>query len=223
LESSTQRLSFDAKGSPVETGSGVRSAALLPWLEEAETMVDEEIIRSIKAGEVDCYALLVEKYHKPLLSFIHRIVADEDLVEDIGQEVFFTVYRSLDSFDLKRGVPFSAWLFTSARNRCISVLRERRAGSRVGLEAIDLLADAGQNPEEMLLEREQMAALGDCLGQVPEPFRKAIVMSLNGNSLEQIAASEGVSIGTVKSRLFRAKERIRLHLELYFGAKRYGV
>jgi len=184
-------------------------------------MDDLDIIRQIRNGYADTYALLVGKYHRPLLNFIFRIVEDEGIVEDIGQEVFFTVYRSLKDFDEKKGTPFSAWLFIAARNRCISVLKERRGKKRVGLEELALLPDGGKSAEDMLLEQERMAALASSLQQLPEPFRMTLLRSLKGESLDDIAMTEGISTGTVKSRLFRAKERMKLLVREHFGGKGY--
>lgn len=178
-----------------------------------------EIIRKIKAGNTNSYTLLVERYHQPLLAYIFKIVGDRDLVEDIGQEVFFSVYRSLKSFDEQKGVPFSAWIFTAARNRCLTVLRKRRIGQLRHLDDLDFLEDVRKNPEEALLEQEQMIAVTASLQKIPEPFRKTILMSLEGSSLKKIAASENVTLGTVKSRLFRAKERMQLLIGAYFGCK----
>ncbi|MBI1919562.1 MAG: sigma-70 family RNA polymerase sigma factor [Geobacter sp.] len=184
-------------------------------------MDDLEIIAKIRNGNADAYALLVEKYHRPLLTFIFRIVDDESRVEDIGQEVFFNVYKSLKDFDERKGTPFSAWLFIAARNRCASVFRERRGRKRVGLEEIAALPDGAKNAEDMLLEQERMVALDACLRQIPEPFRMTLLRSLEGESLDQIATAEGISTGTVKSRLFRAKERMRVLVREYFGGKKY--
>ena len=184
---------------------------------DQEMMDEREIIRDIKAGDTQSYAQLVEKYHRSLLAYIFKMVGDRDMVEDIGQEVFFTVYRSLRRFDENRGVPFSAWLFTVARNHCITVLRQKRTERRRGPEGLEFLEDGRKNPEEHIVAREQMAAVAASLQQIPELFRKTIVMSLEGDSLEDIAASHGISLGTVKSRLFRAKERMKLLVRFYFG------
>ncbi len=182
-------------------------------------MEDLKIIEKIRHGDVGAYALLVEKYHRQLLTFIYRMVRDEQMVEDIGQEVFFAVYKSLNDFDERKRTPFSAWLFIAARNRCISVLRERLREKRDGLEEIAALPDGTQSAEDMLLDQERMAAVTAALGQVPEPFRKTILMSLEGNSIEDIANTEGITIGTVKSRLFRGRERMRQLVIEFFGEK----
>ncbi len=183
-------------------------------------MFDERaVIREIKAGNTSSYALLVERYHKPLLAYIFKIVGDKDLVEDIGQEVFFTVYRSLKTFDETKGVPFSAWIFTAAKNHSISALRKRRTGSQRGLDELEFLEDGRENPEEHLLVQEQIIAVNASLQQIPEPFRNTLSMSLEGSSLEKIATIQEVTVGTVKSRLFRAKERMRLLISAYFEMK----
>ena len=183
-------------------------------------MLDElEIIRKIKAGDINAYALLVERYHRPLLAYIFKIIRNNDLAEDIGQEVFFSVYRSLKSFDENKGIPFSAWIFTAARNRCITALRQKQNREPIDLNEIEFLEDGKKNPEEHLLEREEMRAVVASLQQIPEPYKKTILMSLEGNSLEKIAISQSITLGTVKSRLFRAKERMRTLVAAYFGCK----
>ncbi|MCX5870333.1 MAG: sigma-70 family RNA polymerase sigma factor [Deltaproteobacteria bacterium] len=184
-------------------------------------MLDElEIIRKIKAGDTNSYALLVERYHRPLLAYIFKIISDKDLVEDIGQEVFFNVYRSLNNFDENKGVPFSAWIFAAARNRCMTVLRQRQNRAPIDdLNEIEFLVDGRKNPEEHLLEREEMIAVRASLQQIPEPYKKTILMSLEGSSLEKIAASQSITLGTVKSRLFRAKERVKILVGAYLGCK----
>lgn len=183
-------------------------------------MDDSKIIQDVKTGDTDAYALLVDKYHRSLLAFIFKIVGDKDVVEDIGQEVFFAVYKSLKNFDELRGVPFSAWIFTIARNRSISFLRQRRTQFQYDVQEIDLLADRGlKTPEDAVLKGEQMLALKHCLQQIPEPFRTTLLMSLEGRSLEEIAVSLDMPLGTVKSRLFRAKDRMRMLVSSFFECK----
>lgn len=83
-------------------------------------MEDIDVVRRVRDGETEAFSVLIEKYHRRLLNFIYTFIGDEAAVEDVGQEVFLSVYKSLGNFDEKRGVPFSAWLFIIARNRCIS-------------------------------------------------------------------------------------------------------
>jgi len=182
---------------------------------------DNEVILRVRDGDIEAFSILVEKYHRRLLNFIFRLVGDGDVVEDLGQEVFLSVYKSIKEFDETRGTPFSAWLFITARNRCISELRSRNIAGKVCLDQSFELEDGRRSPEEELLEAERREALHFSLEQLPETFRAAIVASLEGNSLEEIALKENVSVGTVKSRLFRAREKMKRLVKEYFGGKGY--
>lgn len=180
-------------------------------------MNDNAIIRLIQNGNVDAFAELVQKYHPNLLAFIYRLVRDPHLTEDIGQEVFLEVYKSLPRFDPDRGTPFSAWLFISARNRCISELRKRGRTESVPLEDFHLVTSATDSAEALLISREAEQAVAASLQQLPEPFRTTLFQSLQGASLHEIAEQFRVTPATVKTRLFRAKERMKLLLKEYMG------
>ncbi len=73
-------------------------------------MDDTEILKRVQAGDTESFSLIVQKYHKQLLNFIFRLMRDEQIVEDLGQDVFVSVYKSIRAFDVQRGIPFSAWL-----------------------------------------------------------------------------------------------------------------
>lgn len=180
-------------------------------------MDEQTIIRRIRNGEVAAYAQLVRKYHRPLLSFIFRLVGDASLAEDIGQEVFLKAYQELPAFEPERGVPFAAWLFIIARNRSISELRKRGRWRTVPEEHLQHLPAPGRSPEEAMINREELAALAATVADLPEPFRATILMSLQGASLAEIAARCEVAPATVKTRLFRAREKIKLMLKEYWG------
>lgn len=184
-------------------------------------MEDSQIIRRVQGGDTEVFALLVSRYHRNLLNFIFRLVGDETIVEDLGQEVFLNVFRTLPEFNLDREVPFAAWLFTVARNRCASELRARGEWRFVDLEAIAELPAAGRSAEEALLAGERCEAVQDSLRQLPEPYRTTLLRSLEGQSLEEIALGQAVSIGTVKSRLFRAKERMKALVGEVLGGNKH--
>jgi RNA polymerase sigma-70 factor (ECF subfamily) len=182
---------------------------------------DIDIVKSIQAGESELYSLLVEKYHRHLLNFIYRLMGNEQLVEDIGQEVFFNVYKSIRSFNVQRGVPISAWLFITARNRCISELRKKNRRTVSTDELRTLPADA-YNPEQSASEEERIAAIHSALEQLPEPFRQTILQSLQGDSADEIARTLHISPGTVKSRLSRARQKMKLLLHGPIGGNLDG-
>lgn len=180
---------------------------------------DIEVIRRVKSGEIEAFLHLVEKYHRRLLIFIHRLVNDKCIVEDIGQDVFLNVYKSLDNFDEKAGVPFSAWLFIAARNRALSELRKQRGIKKTGLdESIDPV-DQRLTGIELLIDKEQRKVIEDCLEQLPKIYRNVIIKSLQGDSIKEIAQFEDITTGTVKSRLFRARGKLKFLVREYLGVK----
>jgi RNA polymerase sigma-70 factor, ECF subfamily len=184
-------------------------------------MEDQQIIRRIKNGDIEAFSVLVEKYHRGLLTFIYRLVGDEKIVEDIGQEVFLDTYKSLKDFDLKRGTPFSAWLFITARNRCISELRKRNVSASVSIDDMVDLDGEFKSAEDLLIEHERQRVVRTFIEQLSEPFRGSLVMSLRGCSLKEIAEAFGVTPGTAKSRLSRAKDKVRSLLREHFGGNGY--
>jgi RNA polymerase sigma-70 factor, ECF subfamily len=190
-----------------------------PDLEGA--MEDNLIIRRIKNGDIDAFSILVEKYHRRLLAFIYRLVCDEKIVEDLGQEVFLDVYRSLKGFDISSGTPFSAWLFITARNRCISELRKRKRSASVSIDEIGHLGTGLKSAEDLLIQHEQRQAVKASLEALSEPFKGPLVMSLSGCTLKEIADACGISPGTAKSRLSRAREKMKFLISEYLGGKRY--
>jgi RNA polymerase sigma-70 factor, ECF subfamily len=184
-------------------------------------MGDREIIRRIKNGETDAFSILVKRHHRCLLSFIYRFVGDEKIVEDIGQEVFLDVYKSLRDFDIERGTPFSAWLFILARNRCVSELRKRNGAATMPVDDMVDFDAEHKSAEELLVEHEQRHMMASSIERLAEPFRAPLKMSLQGCSLKEIADARGLSPGTVKSRLGRARQKLRLMMKIYSGGKGY--
>jgi RNA polymerase sigma-70 factor (ECF subfamily) len=180
-------------------------------------MNDNTIIRLIQNGNTEAYAQLVQKYHKNLLAFIYRLVRDPHLTEDIGQEVFLSAYKSLSRFDPETGAPFVAWLYIIARNRCISNLRTRKRIESMPIEYFNQVSDNKEDAEEALIRHEGWHALSVSLKQLPEPYRTTIIKSLQGASLHEIAKECRIPLSTVKSRLFRAKEKIKQLMNIYIG------
>ncbi len=172
-------------------------------------MEDNEIIQRIQKGDTESFSLLVEKYHRQLLSFISKLVKDPQTVEDIGQDVFLKVFKSLNYFDLKEKTPFSAWLFIIARNQTVTFLRHGQKWRFTSSpESTALLQSKKLDPTEALIKEEQRQALNECLHQLKEPYKSALIDSLKGLSIKEIAISNDVMVGTVKSRISRAKTQV---------------
>ena len=173
-------------------------------------MADEiEIISSVLAGDTDSFRLLVQRYQKPVIRMIRNIVNDNHICEDIAQDVFLAAYTKLASFDVARS-SFATWLFTIARNRSINALRRIR---RVSLQSVSGSGDSSR-PASTLAQKEFFRRLDEELLRLSVSQRTAFVLAeFEALPYEQIAQIEGVRIGTIKSRINRAKKKLRLALE----------
>lgn len=170
-------------------------------------MEDRELIARIQQGDVELYRLLVDRYHRPLLTFIYSLLRDRRLTEDVGQDVFLAFYLALDRFDTALDIPVSAWLFTAARNQALNVIKKERRTRAVDIDQV-AVTDSRPGPLDLLVRREDQDALERCLQQLPEPYRTTLRQSLRGDSLREIGAHTLALPGTVKSRLSRAKEKL---------------
>jgi RNA polymerase sigma-70 factor (ECF subfamily) len=180
---------------------------------------DIELIRRVKGGDSEAFSLLVARYQRPILGFVHGLVRDSSMVEDLGQEIFFSAYRSMGNFDERRGVPFSAWLFEIARNCCLSFLRKTRRMRTVPLDESPEPGDRGKGADDVLEAREQERIIRKSLDRVPEPFRGTLMKSLSGLTLAEIAGAEKIPPATVKTRLFRARQALRKIMRKLPGGK----
>ena len=170
-------------------------------------MEDREIVAAVKQGDVELFRLLVERYQEPLLGFINSITRNRFLAEDVGQAVFLSFFRNLQKFEETSQIPLAAWLFTVARNMAINAIkRERRYVAVDGLA--EERCDQRPGPLDLLIHREDQAILMQCLDMLPEPYQTTLLKSLQGRSIEEIAAQQLILPGTVKSRLTRAREKI---------------
>ncbi len=182
-------------------------------------MNDNDVIGMVQTGDTQAFAVLVRKYQYKLLNFIYRLTNDKNHVEDIGQEVFLRVYKSLKRFDIKRGVPFSAWLFIIARNYCINEIKKGGKMKYVSLNEQTAQTTGSETHDDMLIHKEQREALAGSVEQLPEPFKSTILKSLEGKSLHTIAKEQAVPQGTVKSRLSRAKQKLTRFIHTFSGEK----
>jgi RNA polymerase sigma-70 factor (ECF subfamily) len=176
-----------------------------PW----SIVEDFEIIKLVKNGDTKSFSFLVEKYHRNLLAFIYRTIRRPDIVEDIGQEVFLSAFQSLHNFDPGRGVPFSAWLFSIARNRCISEIRKMKIRPEEPLRDDIALSAANGNSGQQPEQEERKRALESALCVLDEPFRSTLINSIEGLTIDDIARKNGLPQNTVKTRLFRARAKLR--------------
>ncbi|RJQ08627.1 MAG: sigma-70 family RNA polymerase sigma factor [Bacillota bacterium] len=178
---------------------------------------DLVLVERCQQGQVEYFGDLVARYQSRIYNMAYRILHNREEAEDITQETFLNVYRALDSF---KGDRFSPWIYKIASNLCLDYLRRRRP-SVVSLDAPvgpdgDItreMADETRSPED--------AALADALGShvqraidsLPPKYRAVVVLRhMQDLAYEEIADALGLPLGTVKTRLFRAREILRVRL-----------
>lgn len=165
---------------------------------------DLQIIRQVLAGDVDAFRILVERYQSPLFALLGNLTSDPNDRDDLAQETFLAAYLHLGSFDSRKAC-FSTWLLTIARNKNISLLKKRKP---LALEASPAANHKG--PADQMIEEELFAQLDQALAALPLEQRSAFVLSeIQGLSNNEICQIEGAPPGTIKSRISRAKEKLR--------------
>lgn len=180
-----------------------------------EARPDEpDLIARAREGDLGAFNLLVLHYQGSVYSLCLRMLSAQQPAEDAAQEAFISAYRHLDKF---RGGSFRSWLFRIASNACYDDLRRRKARAALSLDEphgtgdrrIDVPEDA-PTMEEHAERLELRAALEEALGKLPEDQRLAIVLAdVQGLDYAEIAIVMTCSLGTVKSRINRGRERLR--------------
>lgn len=176
-------------------------------------MTPETVIRRVLEGDIESFRFILERYERPVVRMIRNITNSTDSFEDIAQDVFLTAYKKLASFDPARS-NFSTWLFTIARNKSLNALKKKKPLLMSELPE----KNNPHNPSDDVAEKEFFDQLDKALRAVPSRQRRAFILAEFENlSYEQIAQIEGARLGTIKSRINRAKKKLRTALEEFGG------
>jgi len=178
--------------------------------------VDRELVARAQKGDKRAFELLVEKYQRKLARLLSRFVRDPSEVEDVTQEAFIKAYRALPAF--RGDSAFYTWLYrigiNTAKNYLMALGRRAPTSTEIeaeeaeGFEEADQLRDIN-TPESVLLSNEIGATVNATIAELPEELRTAIQLrEIEGMSYEDIARIMDCPIGTVRSRIFRAREAI---------------
>jgi RNA polymerase sigma-70 factor, ECF subfamily len=182
----------------------------------SEREVDQLLVERAQRGDKRAFELLVEKYQHKLARLVSRLVRDPGEAEDVTQEAFIKAYRALPSF--RGDSAFYTWLYrigiNTAKNFLVATGRRAPTSTEVdaeeaeGYESSELLHDIN-TPESLLLSKEIGTTVNSAIESLPEELRSAIQLrELEGMSYEEIAKLMDCPIGTVRSRIFRAREAI---------------
>lgn len=175
-------------------------------------------IALLKKRDPDAISELIGRYQHRLYRFLVRMVQDSATAEDLFQQTWIRLLEKIGSYDARRN--FDAWLFAIARNLAIDHLRRRRGISLdeaddSGLARVDRLTAGGRDALEQLLDFERGARLAEAIAELPAIHREVLTLRFEeGMKLEQIAEVAAIPLSTVKSRLHRALESLRMRIEL---------
>jgi len=178
-------------------------------------MDEVSLIQQAKGGDVTAYNTLVLHYQDSVYNVAYRIMGEPGAAADATQEAFISAYKALGRF---RGGSFKAWLMRIVTNACYDELRRRKRRPQSSLDEIVefhessplLVSKDSPGPEERQVQAELMQAIMDCLGTLPEKQRTAAVLcDVEGYDYEEISTIMSTSLGTVKSRLSRARAKLR--------------
>jgi RNA polymerase sigma-70 factor (ECF subfamily) len=185
-----------------------------------ERDIDRELVARAQRGDKRAFGLLVEKYQRKLARLLSRFVRDPAEVEDVTQEAFIKAYRALPGF--RGDSAFYTWLYrigiNTAKNYLMALGRRAPTSTEVEAEEAEGYEDAEQlrdinTPESVLLSNEIAATVNATIDELPEELRTAIQLrEIEGMSYEDIARIMDCPIGTVRSRIFRAREAIAARL-----------
>ena len=180
----------------------------------SEREVDQALVERAQAGDGQAFEVLFAKYQRKVARLLSRYIRDQAEVEDVSQEAFIKAYRALPSF---RGESaFYTWLYrisiNTAKNYLVAQGRRAPTSTEVDADDAESFDDAGQlrdinTPESLLQSRQIGETIDAAMAGLPEDLRRAIMLrEIEGLSYEEIAEAMNCPIGTVRSRIFRARE-----------------
>ncbi len=181
----------------------------------AAATTDQQLVERVQAGDKRAFDLLVLKYQPKILGLVSRYVHDSHEVQDVTQEAFIKAYRALPRF--RGDSAFYTWLYRIAINTAKNhlVARGRRPpGSDVEIEDAEHFENGGalrdmENPENKLFSQELGEVVNQAISDLPDDLRSAVTLrEFDGLSYEEIAEIMDCPVGTVRSRIFRAREAI---------------
>ena len=194
----------------------------VPVRERLNALDDSALVTEFLGGEERAFQVVVERYQTRLLNFIYRTIGDRERAEDLVQEVFIRVHRHLHRFD--RSKKFSTWVYTIASNLAKNELRNRSRSPLVFFQTIRKnwqdddrplqFEDRVSRPDDLYRKRHLRELVESSVARLPEHHRQVFILrELEGKSYEEIAEITGCNLGTVKSRLNRARNAFAAIIE----------
>ena len=213
--------------SPPGTLAGVTTRTTAqPRMSDRE--VDQQLVERAQRGDKQAFELLVVKYQRKLERLLSRVIRDPAEIEDVAQEAFIKAYRALPNF--RGDSAFYTWLYrigiNTAKNYLIALGRRAPTSTEFDSEEAEGFEDAAglrdiNTPESELASKQIAQTVNDAIAALPEELRTAITLrELDGLSYEEIAQIMSCPIGTVRSRIFRAREAVAEKLRPQLGTSK---
>jgi len=189
--------------------------------------IDQQLVERAQHGDKRAFDLLVSKYQRKLARLLSRFIRDSTEVEDVTQEAFIKAYRALPTF--RGDSAFYTWLYrigiNTAKNYLVAMGRRAPTTTNIDSEEAEGFEDGDQlrdlnTPEDELASKQVAETVNQTLGELPEELKTAITLrEIEGLSYEDIANIMNCPIGTVRSRIFRAREAIAAKLRPLLGTR----
>lgn len=187
----------------------------------AEGIGDAECVKRVQQGDTDSFEVLVRRHQKSTFNLVYRLVGDYDEAAEVAQEVFLSAYKSIHQF--RGDANFSTWLYriafnhASTRRRSLNLAQQRH----VPLEDTEIISDGPLDPAKTMEQREAQQRVQQALNSLDKDDATIILLrDLQDIPYEEVAAMLNVPVGTVKSRLHRARQALRARLAPYFYSNR---
>lgn len=178
---------------------------------------EQLLIEKAKQGDIKAFEELIIEHEKTVYNIVYRMMNNVDDAYDLSQETFIKVYRQISSFDGKS--KFSTWIYRIATNTCLDELRKRKGKETFSMnemiesedgQIISQYIDESENTEDKILDKEQAQIIRQALSEVNENYRIIITLrDINNLSYDEIAQILNISLGTVKSRISRARKEMK--------------
>jgi RNA polymerase sigma-70 factor (ECF subfamily) len=182
-------------------------------VQSRDTVTDGEIVRAVLAGDVELYAVLVERYRDRFARYAARMLGSHDAAEDALQDALVRAFDRLA--DCREPDKFAGWLFLILRNRCFAEQRRHQREGRLPEDAAEAVA-APERSDGAIERREQARELELALGQLTPEQREAFVLKhVAGMPYEEIAQLTGATVASLKMRMHRAYDRLRELMKEY--------
>jgi RNA polymerase sigma-70 factor (ECF subfamily) len=187
----------------------------------AEGIGDAECVRRVQQGDTDSFEILVRRHQKSIFNLLYRLLGNYDEAAEVAQEVFLSAYKSIGQF--RGDANFSTWLYriglnhASTRRKSLNNTQQRH----VPFDGTEVVADGAVDPAKSFEHKEMQQRVQEALNSLePEDARIILLRDLQDVSYEDMAALLDIPVGTVKSRLHRARQALKANLAPYFQANR---